>query len=67
MQRDLLLLGPNQQLAVGKVPEVEAEEVEPVVDVDDPGLGLAQLQPAAGEEPLQARDDVALGPPAKGR
>ena len=60
MQGDLLLLGPDQQLAIGKVPEVEAEEVEPVVDVDDAGLGLAQLQPAAGEELGQARDDVAF-------
>ena len=56
MQRDLLLLGPDQQLAIGKVPEVEAEEVEPVVDADDAGLGLAQLQSAAGEELGQARD-----------
>jgi hypothetical protein len=66
MQGDLLLLGPDQQLAIGKVPEVEAEEVEAVVDVDDPGLGLAQLQPAAGEESVQARDDVAFEDPREG-
>jgi hypothetical protein len=60
VQGDLLRLGPDQQLAIGKVPEGEAEEVEPVVDVDDAGLGLAQLQPAAGEELGQARDHVAF-------
>ena len=58
MRADLLLLRSDQQLAVGKVPDVEAEEVEPVIDMDDAGLGFAQLQPAAGEERGQSRDDV---------
>ncbi|HSA83228.1 MAG TPA: hypothetical protein VLE23_20600, partial [Geminicoccaceae bacterium] len=46
VQGDLLLLGPDQQLAIGKVPEVEAEEVEAVVDVDDElagGIALAWI------------------------
>ena len=55
---DLLLLGLGQELPVGKASDVEAEEVEPVVDIHDAGLGFAQFQPPSGEEPHRPRDDV---------
>jgi hypothetical protein len=45
----LLLLRLGEQLPVGKASDVEAEEVEPVADVDDAGLRFAQAKPTAGE------------------
>jgi len=60
MQGDFFLLGADQQLAVWKEPEIEAEKVEPTVDVNDAGLGVAQLQPAAAEKLGQLRDHMSF-------
>src|SRR5258707_6571935 len=46
VRTDFFFLRLDQQLAVGKAPDVEAEEVEPFIDMDDAGLGYAQLQPS---------------------
>ena len=36
------------------MPDVEAKEVEPVIDMDDAGFGCTQLQPTIGEERRQS-------------
>ena len=38
----------------------EAEEVEALVDVDDPGLCFAQLQPSLSQKGVELGDDIGL-------
>jgi hypothetical protein len=45
----------DEQLAVGVAAEVECEEIEPVAQVHDPGLGLVEGQPSRLQPPGQPR------------
>src|ERR1039458_5601220 len=47
----------DQQLAVAVAPDAEAEEAEPLADLDNPRPGLVEGQPARGEPGSQLRLD----------